>query len=114
MFGHGFDSVTAIDIFTYSNLINVMDLMKLDPNQNRYDIIVLGYVLPYLSDPAAAIMHVTNCLNLGGTGIESTRTKYSLDEWKKKNPAGYPSLQKLYFLMKMSSVILWNLRRETN
>ena len=98
MFGHGFDSVTAIDIFTYSNLINVMDLMKLDPNQNRYDIIVLGYVLPYLSDPAAAIMHVTNCLNLGGTLIiGSTRTKYSLDEWKKKESSGISQFTKIVF-----------------
>tara|TARA_B100002051_G_scaffold82323_1_gene78562 strand:+ start:3452 stop:4399 length:948 start_codon:yes stop_codon:yes gene_type:complete len=98
MFGHGFDSVTAIDIFTYSNLINIMDLMKLDPNQNRYDIIVLGYVLPYLSDPAAAIKHVTNCLNLGGTLIiGSTRTKYSLDEWNKKESSGISQFTKVVF-----------------
>lgn len=98
MFGHGFDSVTAIDIFTYSNLINVMDLMKLDPSQNRYDIIVLGYVLPYLSDPAAAIKQVTNCLNLGGTlVIGSTRTKYSLDEWNKKESSGISQYTKVVF-----------------
>ena len=98
MFGHGFEAVIAIDIFTYSNLINVMDLMKLNPNQHRYDIIVLGYVLPYLSDPVSAIQHVTNCLNIGGTLIVgSTRTKYSLDEWNKKKSSGVSQFTKVVF-----------------
>jgi len=98
MFGHGFHSVTAIDIFTYSNLINVMDIMNLDPSKEKYDIIVLGYVLPYLTDPASAIKHITTCLNLGGTLIiGSTRTKYPLDEWNKKESSGISQYTKVVF-----------------
>lgn len=97
LFGHGFSTITAIDVFSYSDYINRMDLMDLEESAG-WDIIVMGYVLPYLQDPKSAILKLKNCLAYGGyLVIGSTRTFYSLDEWQSKKSSGISEFTKVVF-----------------
>lgn len=89
--------VAAIDLFSYSDFITECDLMNL-PETNKWDIIILGYVLPYLNDPEAAIKHLCNCLSPGGfLIIGSSRTLMTLEKWQKLDKNGISKNTKVVF-----------------
>ena len=89
--------VSAIDIFSYSDYIARCDLMDLSTDQ-KWDIIVMGFVLPYLKSPRVAIQHVLKCLKPGGhLIIGSSRTYEELEQWQSTESGGISQYTKVVF-----------------
>jgi hypothetical protein len=47
----GFQNIKAIDLITYSPLVDLMDAHKITYPENHFDIIFCGWVLPYSQNP---------------------------------------------------------------
>lgn len=54
-------NITAIDLFTYSPLIRLMDMHSLQFPDNSFDLIYCAFTLRYSSDPARAVREMIRC-----------------------------------------------------
>ncbi len=94
---YGFKNIIAIDLFSYSPFINVCDLHDLE-GELFFNGVIMGYVLPYLSEPKQAITEITSMLQPGGTlTIGSTRTTSTLEDWNKSNMSEVAKYTKVVF-----------------
>ena len=97
LLAHGVKRIVSIDLLSYSDLITPFDLYELD-GSIKFDLIVMGYVLPYLNKPSKAIAMISKCLNPGGIlAIGSSRTFESIDEWNKSGRNEIVSGTKIVF-----------------
>lgn len=65
---HGFDldKVSAVDLFSYSPLIRVMDMHKLEFPDGVFDVVYMSYVLTYSDKTAKALEEACRVLRDGG------------------------------------------------
>lgn len=78
MKSYGFSQTMGFDLFSYSKYVLLGDIHKTEfPNQS-FDIILLGWILPYTKDPAKVLKECRRILKLGGLlgiGIDHTPTE---------------------------------------
>jgi len=60
------ENITAIDLISYSPLVEVGDMHSLPYASNSFDVIILGWVLAYSTEPHRAASEVIRCLKHGG------------------------------------------------
>lgn len=62
----GFAETRGLDLFSYSPYIDLGDMHKTSYADEQFDVVVLGWVVAYSSDPAAAINECKRILKKGG------------------------------------------------
>jgi SAM-dependent methyltransferase len=60
------ENITAIDLISYSPLVELGDMHSLPYASNSFDVIILGWVLAYSTEPHRAASEVIRCLKHGG------------------------------------------------
>jgi len=68
LYGHGFspENVTAIDLMSYSPLIQIGDMHSLPFPDNSFDVLVCGWTLAYSTDKKRAASEMARCVRPGG------------------------------------------------
>ena len=109
-YGFGFrpENVYAIDLISYSDLIEIGDMHELPYADNSFDIVVCGWVIAYSSDQNKAIsemIRVVKDTGLIAIGMDQTATTREAREQRAKEnkdklgytlvPGGHPSPQPL-------------------
>lgn len=59
-----------------------LDAEKLDPNDNRYSLIISNFVIQWFEDPIKGIHTLSRCLKPGGILLVSFPNQDSFPEWK--------------------------------
>lgn len=66
LYGFRFQNITAIDLFSYSPHIKVMDMHNLQFLDNNFDVIYSAYTLRYSDKLGLACREITRCVRDGG------------------------------------------------
>lgn len=69
--GFKWKNIYAIDIFTYSPKIKLGDIHSINFSQNKFDLIVCGWIIAYSADPEVAIQQLQRVVKTGGKVILS-------------------------------------------
>lgn len=56
---HGAVNITAIDLISYSPLVTIGDMHSMPFENDSFDVIIIGWTLPYSADPDLAIKEVS-------------------------------------------------------
>ncbi len=64
--GFAVDNIAGLDLFSYSPFVDVGDMHALPYANDSFDIVLLGWVLVYSKDQAAAAREVVRCCRHGG------------------------------------------------
>lgn len=63
------ENVTAIDLFTYSPSIQLMDMHSLKFRDDSFDVVYCAFTLRYSSDPARAVREMVRCARPGALTV---------------------------------------------
>jgi len=62
----GFRQARGLDLFSYSPYIDIGDMHRMKYDDNSFDLIILGWVLAYSSDPMSAVAECLRVCKPGG------------------------------------------------
>jgi len=66
LYGFGFGNITAVDLFSYSPRIEVMDMHRLAFPDNSFDVTYCAYTLRYSDNVDRACAEIVRCTRDGG------------------------------------------------
>jgi SAM-dependent methyltransferase len=93
LWGLGFRDVRGLDLFSYSPYVDVGNIMHAPYPDNTFDIVIVGWVLVYLSDPIGACKEISRIAKSNGI-IAIGSTYYpparQLTEGNGRGPEHYP------------------------
>jgi len=78
MKAYGFENTFGFDLFSYSKYVLVGDIHKTDFESGSFDIVLLGWMIPYTKDPKTVILECRRILKSGGLlgiGIQHVPTE---------------------------------------
>lgn len=62
----GFNRAKGLDIFSYSPMIALGDIHETEYGANKFDAVLAGWILPYISNPQKAINEICRIVKPGG------------------------------------------------
>jgi SAM-dependent methyltransferase len=83
LMGYGFNphKIRGLDMISYSPLIDVGNMHALPFQENSYDTVILGWVLPYSDQPELAAREVLRVIKPGGM-VAIGHTHYPKHRWQ--------------------------------
>lgn len=97
-------NIKAIDLMSYSPLIEIQDMHNLNFNDNTFDAVIMGWVLCYSNHPKKCALEITRVLKndgivaIGQEGLKSNLSnKNGVNNLKDIHNLFNTSLNKIYF-----------------
>jgi len=97
-------NIKAIDLMSYSPLIEIQDMHNLNFNDNTFDAVIMGWVLCYSNHPKKCASEITRVLKndgivaIGQEGLRSNLSnKNAVNNLKDIHNLFNSSLNKIYF-----------------
>lgn len=67
--GYRLNNITALDTYSYSKLVTLGNMHKMEFQDNAFDIIVGGWILAYSNDPTAAMREIYRVTKVDGLAL---------------------------------------------